>query len=219
MRSSSLAGIAMLLALVASAVAVGSARAADNDPWNAGATWLSVRAGYAKNSAPGAGNGGGGYGIGFSHMLGTTPIGRWQILGLKPLGWLHWSVFKDFSLGGYVHYDVLGRVGEASEIEVPATIEIVRHFRAKNSPHTYLGAGMGPFYRKTYRTGNDQVALVTGCYGTTGVNALVAPNQLLGLDLRWARVVNKNDPPNPVFGVGGGGATHWSVKLNYSFTY
>lgn len=213
-----LASVAWLLAIAAATVAAGSARAAD-DPWGAGNTWLSVRAGYARNAATGAGNSGAGYGFGFSHMFGTVPIGRWKVFGLRPLGMLHWSILKEFAIGGYVHYDVLGRIGGASEIEIPASVELVRHFRWKTAPHPYLGAGFGPFYRKTYRTGDDHVTRKTGYYLTAGMNTPVAPMQLLGLDLRWARVGNKNDPPSPVFGSGQVEATHWSIKLNYSVAY
>ena len=216
--SRGLSGIVLLLAAVAIATTADTARAASS-PWDAGSTWLTVRAGYAKNSAPEAGNGGAGYGIGFSHMLGTTPVGRWSVLGRRPLGWLHWSVFKDFTVGGYVHYDVLGRAGNASEIEVPATVEIVRHIRWKTAARPYVGAGFGPFYRKTYRTGNDQVTLVTGSYLTAGLNTPIAPGQILGLDLRWSRVDGYNDPANPVFGSGEGRATHWGIKLGYALAY
>lgn len=218
MRSNSLVGVVLLLALLASAVAAGRARAEDN-PWDAGSSWLSVRAGYAKNSAEGAGNGGAGYGFGFSHMLGPTPVGHWKALGRRPLGFLRWTFFKDFSIGAYLHYEVLGRLGSSSEIEMPASVELVRHFRLRTAPRPYAGLGAGPFYRKTYRTGSDQAVVAVGGYLTTGMNLLVAPSQLVGLDLRLARVDARNVPPNPVFGGGETEATHWSIKLNYAITY
>ena len=119
-------GCLALLSVLGAGLAAGSARA--QDPWAAGSNWLSVRAGYALSKVEGSGHGGGGYGFGFSHQLSRVKIYRW-------------TLFKRFSLGGYVHYELLSRFGHASEIEMPVTVELVRHFRWGESLRPYLGIG------------------------------------------------------------------------------
>src|SRR5439155_7156598 len=130
---------------VASALLVGalipaaicSAAAPDEDAWASGKNWMSVRAGYARSSVEDAPDVGAGYGFGFSHMI-------------RPIKLYRWTLFKYFSLGAYVHHDMLGQFGSAAEIEIPATVELNRHFLWETPFRPYLGLGMGPFYRKLY---------------------------------------------------------------------
>jgi hypothetical protein len=216
MRLENLAGAAVLVVALASTWT--PARAAD-DAWGQGNNWMSVRVGYAKSDAPLSGNGGAGYGIAFSHMLAPTHVARWSVLGVKPLGLLHWTLLRGFSLGGVVQYDVVGRYGAAEEIGIPVSLELVRHFKWKTTARPYLGIGGGPYYRKTYNTGSDQKRVVLGGYLTTGMNAPIAPRQLIGLDVRYAHVPGENKPVNPVFGGGANEAAHWSIKLGYTVAY
>lgn len=211
------AAAAMLAALLVAAFA--GVAFAEVDPWDRGSNWLSVRGGYVKNGAEGAGNGGAGYGIGVTHMLKPYRISNWEVLGRKPLGFLRWTFFKQFSVGMNVNHDVVSRFGTAIEVDVPATVELVRHFRSTTAPKPYIGFGVGPYFRKAYHTGADFTRVEVGTYFTTGANLVVATNQLLGVDLRLAQVDGANDPSNPVFGEGSSSASRWSVKLNYSFAY
>ena len=190
------------------------------DLWAGGKSWLSLRAGFAANSADGAGDGGIGYGFGFSHMIGPLKIYKW-------------SVLKQFAIGAYVHHEVLSRFGSAAEIEIPLSLELVRHFAWKTPFRPYLGLGGGPFYRKTYRTGDDTRTIKTGGYLTFGANSPIGGHQLLGLDVRLIQVDSSYIPPNPVFGAGSAkasdtadgivyekrSATHWSAKVSYSLAY
>ena len=205
-----------LLGLLAAALPA-PARA-DEDPWAPGKQWLSVRAGFANSAVRGSGEGSFGYGFGYSRILRPVKIYKWSSLG-------------GLSLGGYVHHEMLGGFDGAREIEVPATVELVRHFRWNSSYRPYLGLGSGGFYRKTYRTGADIGTVKPGYYVTLGANAPIGGRNLLGFDFRMVRVSAVYDPPNPVFGSGsikrststGANvrqlATHWSAKLNWSLTY
>jgi hypothetical protein len=210
-----MAAVALVAALAPVRIA-----AAEDDPWARGTNWMTIRGGYAKSTVDGAGNGGAGYGLGYARML--HPVKIWR-----------WTLFSKFSLGGYAHYEVLGKVGSAAEIEIPATAELVRHFDWNSSFHPYLGLGTGPMYRKTYRTGLDARNVAMGYYLTLGGNIPVKRMHLLGADVRIIRVKAVNDPPNPVFGLGAGEfdvengrtvvksnkGTHWSAKVGYTVAY
>ncbi|TMQ51447.1 MAG: hypothetical protein E6K73_05625 [Candidatus Eisenbacteria bacterium] len=197
--------------------------APSEDPWASGQNWLSVRAGYAKSTAVGAGDGGGGYGFGYSRMLAPLKVHKA-------------SFFKQgYSLGAYVHHELLGKLGAATEVEVPVTVEMMRHYQWKTALRPYLGLGAGGFYRKTYRTGSDIRSINPGVYVALGANAPIQKGQLLGFDVRIIRLNTENDPVNPVFGAGGSksrhqaplpsgrprnpGAFHWSAKINFTMTY
>lgn len=194
------------LALATIAAASGPAAAADDDPWAAGTNWLTMRAGFAKSTVEGAGRGGPGFAFGYSRMLAPRRVYKWSLL-------------KHYSLGAFVQHDVVGQFGEASQIAVPATVELVRHYQWKTALKPYLGLGVGGFYRKLYRTGGDERNVDIGGYLTLGANSPVAPGRILGMDFRVARTSGKHDAPNPVFGPGHSQATHWSAKVGYSITY
>jgi len=219
-----LAGALAAATAAAEAVAPPAATAAQpQDPWASGQNWLSVRVGYAKSTAVGSGDGGGGYGFGYSRMLAPVKVHKA-------------SFFKQgYSLGAYVHHELLGRFGAATEVEVPVTVEMLRHYKWKTALRPYLGLGGGGFYRKTYRTGNDLRNINPGVYVALGANVPIQKGQLLGFDLRVIRLNAENDPVNPIFGGGGSksrhqaplpsgrprnpGAFHWSAKINFALTY
>jgi hypothetical protein len=186
-------------------------------PWARRAQWMSVRAGYAKIAAEGAPDGLAGYGFGYVRFI----MNRW-------------------SVGGYVHHELLGRFVHSTAIEVPMTVEVVRHTRWGPGLHPYGGIGAGAFYYKFYRTGEDLAGFRAGRYITMGFTSPVAHEHLLGLDIRVAWLDRVNDsrlfggavngnPSLPVAfkrpisvvntGYTGSSETHWSVKLNYAFAY
>ena len=209
----------LAIASLALGLLAGAANAKD-DPWAPGASWVSLRAGFANSSVEGTGDGGMGAGFGFSHMLDT------------------WSGLDHFSLGGILEYNVTGKFGGASEIVVPASLEFARHFGGERSTlRPYLGIGLGAYSRKLYRTGADTRETRFGFAFTTGANTKMSDHGLLGLDLRLISLRAVNDPPNPVFGSGSGDVvpdprhptTHtivephnggiWSIKFTYSVAY
>jgi hypothetical protein len=224
-RRGGLASLALLtliawspVARAADAPATAAAAAVPDGPeWTKGAQWMSVRAGYAKISAQDAPDGLAGYGFGYARFVMT----RWAV-------------------GGYIHQELLGRFGHATAIEVPLTIEVVRHTRWGSAMHPYVGVGAGAFYYKYYRTGEDVAGFRPGRYITLGFTSPVAHRNLLGVDIRLAsidklrdnRVFAGSETNNPtindafaqplsVLGTGfdSGGELHWSVKLNYAFAY
>ena len=211
--------VASVLAVWTWCAIVTPAAQADENPWDVGSNWMYLRAGYALSAADGAGNGGAGYGFGFRHFLKPSRADQWRVVGIKPLGFLHWTLFKNWSVGGFVEYNVLGRFGSAADIEVPAAVELTRHIMWKSAAKPYLSLGVGPFYRKLYRTGSDFSRVATSGFVASGFDAQVASNQMLGFDVRLARVASENKPVNPVFGAGQAEATHWSMKLGYAITY
>lgn len=192
-------------ALLAAPALTGSAFAQD-ESYDAGSNWLTLRAGYAKSTVDGSGDGGAGYAFGYSRMI-------------KPLKLYKWSLFKHYSLGSFVQYDVVGRFGRATEIVAPASIELVRHYQWKTALKPYVGIGVAAFYHKLYRTGDDDRSMDLGGYLTFGGHAPFSPTRLIGLDFRVARVNTQLDRPNPVFGAGHTKAGIWSAKIGYSVTY
>ena len=211
--------MAGLLSVLACGTLPASIARADIDPWAVGSNWMMLRAGFARSSSDGAGNAGAGYGIGFRHVLKTSRVDRWRVLGIKPLGFLHWTVFKDWSVGGFAEYNVLGRYGSAADIEVPAAFEMTRFIAWRSAAKPYVSLGVGPHYRKMYNTGADFSNVRTSGFVATGFDAPVSSNQMLGFDIRMARVQSENKPVNPVFGSGSFEASHWSLKLSYSIIY
>jgi hypothetical protein len=214
-----LALVVGLAAAIATPAAAASA-ASGESPWAPGKQWLSVRAGYANSTVSGSGDAGGGFGFGYARILRSVKLAGKPLLG----GW---------SLGGYVHYEVLGKLGNASEIAVPATVELAKQFHWNSDYRPYLGMGAGAYYHMTYNTGADNRSVDPGFYVVFGANTTVTSKQVLGIDVRLTRVEMVNDPPNPVFGAGSADVvqdangshlekhvgTQWSVKLNWAVAY
>jgi len=165
-------------------------------PWDKGATWLSVRTGYARAAYRDAGPGNVGFGFGANRMLNS-----------------HWS------FGGYAHYDVLGKFGNAVESEAPFTLELARHYHFGSAFHPYLGVGGGTFYHKNSGTGVGLSDPRGGGYLLLGGNTPLDARQLLGLDIRMAVVNGQKDRVDPVFGIEKASTIHWSAKVNWSITY
>jgi hypothetical protein len=203
--------------------AAGSSKATA-DIFKRGSQWMSVRAGYAKVSGDQAPNGLVGGGFGYRRFV----LDKW-------------------SVGGFAHYELLGRFGDAAEIGIPLTLELVRHSRWGAAVYPYAGIGGGVFYYKRDQTGADVSGFTPGRYLVCGMHRPVRKQGLLGLDVRMATV----DSPdaNPAFpGPDGNRAklddllidlkkpsgsdipllfaqtksksrTLWSLKLDYSITY
>ena len=165
-------------------------------PWDKGATWLSVRTGYARAAYRSAGPGNVGFGFGVNRMLNA----RW-------------------SFGGYAQYDVLGKFGHAVESEAPFTLELARHYRFGEAFRPYLGIGAGTYYHKNAGTGADLSDPRGGGYLLLGGNTPLDARQLLGIDIRMAVVSGEKGRTDPVFGVEKASTLHWSAKVNWSLTY
>ncbi len=201
---------AMAACALAGAVVWSTAAEAATDSWAKGAQWMSLRAGYATQLGDATGQGGAGYGFGYSRMLNK----RW-------------------ALGLYAHHEVLSKSGAASQMVFPFTAELVRHYKWRTELHPYLGLGGGGFNARTTRSGEDHIRPRTGYYVVLGANTPIDPHQVLGLDLRVVRFEGETRPVNVVFDSPRDLALHpgatqlhtgptWSnlsLKLNWSYTY
>ena len=164
--------------------------------WTKRTSWIGLRAGYAKSSADGAGDGLVGYGLAYQRMISN----RW-------------------AFGASVQHDLLGHIGASTEISVPFTVELTRHFRMDSSFRPYLGFGGGYYFHKYYRTGGDTGSPGTGGYVNFGANVPIDDKRLLGVDVRLSSVSAHEATTNPVFGPEPGSETLWSIKLSYSLAY
>jgi hypothetical protein len=208
-----------------SEIAPARAPAAAGDILKRGSQWMSVRAGYAKVSGDVAPNGLLGGGFGYRRF-----------------------VLDNWSVGGFAQYEQLGRFDDATEVEVPLTLEVVRHSRWGAAVYPYAGVGAGAFYHKRSRTVEyDESGFTPGRYLTLGMNVPVRKQGMLGLDVRMA-TVDKPDANPPFEGPDAGRykvddlliglnvptspdmpllfaqnesktRTLWSVKLDYTITY
>jgi hypothetical protein len=158
-----------------------------------------VRAGYAKSSAAGAANGSFGAGFGYARFRNS----KW-------------------SYGAQAAVDLLGRYGDATEIESPWTFEVLRHYKWRTPARPYIGVGGGAYFNKISGTPDDRATLVPGYYVAGGLNTRASDHGLFGFDLRMS-MVDLDKQTNPVFG---GQATlgkrekrapHWSFKATYAW--
>jgi hypothetical protein len=189
-----------------------------------GSQMMSVRAGYAKATGDVTTNGLVGAGFGYRRFV----LDRW-------------------SVGAFAHYELLGRSGSASKIEIPLTLEVTRHTRWGAAAFPYVGIGGGAFYHKRYRTGADVSGFGPGRYLVCGMQVPVRKQGLLGLDVRMITVdrldadpafpgppsdrhkiddllVDLKVPSNPdmplLFADSEAKTrTLWSIKLDYSISY
>jgi hypothetical protein len=184
-----LLGLACILGAIA--LASGPARAA-GDAWSDDSRWASVRVGSAGSGARLAPMGSVGYGFGYTWFLANQ---------------LAWSAT--------VQHDVLGRFGDASEIDVPITVEFTRHFHFSESARPYLGGGIAAIYHKTYRTGADEAGFRQGLYVATGGNAALSTGSLVGFDFRMM-IEQDTRSINPTFPNPAASTRNWSMKLSYS---
>ena len=221
--------VVVVAALVSLCVAVAPVFAADPgsstpDLFKRGNQWISLRAGYAKTSDKIAAAGFLGYGFGYSRFV----IDKWAV-------------------GAFVQHDALGHSGDAVDIEVPFTLEVVRHTQWGAALYPYVGIGLGAYYGKRYRTGQDESGFQPGRYVTLGARTPIRRQGLLGVDVRVASLDKPDD--NPVFAGPPPDRYHvdellnvlrqpwaqtglmlfndtesktrtvWSVKLEYTYTY
>jgi hypothetical protein len=167
-------------------------------PWDQGATWVGVRAGYSSAAYRTAASGNFGYGFGFSRMV--SP--KW-------------------ALAGVAEHVVLGKFGNASETEIPFTLELDRHVGASSAFRFYYGFGGGTYYHKFSNTGADASHVMGGGLICIGANAVASAHSVLGVDARVAFLSTLGGAPadNPVFGPQSSSVTHWSYRVTWSVTY
>lgn len=163
-----------------------------SSPWIRDANWMSFRAGTASSAVKNSPDGNVGVGFGMYHFLNHR-----------------WAAALQADL------DVLGKFSGATEMELPLTLEMTRHFRWKTpTMRPYVGAGTGVWFHRYYRTGDDQADVRPGIYLSGGINTPIAPRSLLGVDMRLTFQGNA-ESDNPLFPNQDTNALHWSFKLNY----
>jgi len=170
----------------------------EDGPWDSGATWVTLRVGYNQVSYSTAGNGNVGYGFGFTRMLGPA-----------------------WALAGMAERNVLGTFGDATESEIPFTLELDRHIKLSDAARLYFGAGGGTYYHKFSNTTADYSDVRGGGLLATGGNIVISKHNLFGIDGRMAFVSTLTDAPasNPVFGPQDTSTMRWSLKATWSVTY
>ena len=165
--------------------------------WAHGSNWLSFRAGYATASGGNLGDGLGGYGIAYRHMM----TSRW-------------------SVDGTIDHEILGHLAHAYEISVPFTLGFTRHITWQTALHPYLGFGGGYYFHKFYRTGPDYTgAPEPGWFVNGGLNLPLSDRHVFGVDGRVSFVSGRDGVVNPVFGPELASETLWTVKLTWALDY
>ncbi|MFN8588457.1 MAG: hypothetical protein U0704_11740 [Candidatus Eisenbacteria bacterium] len=165
--------------------------------WAKRANWISFGAGYAKSRAKGAGDGLAGYGLSYDRMLN-----------------------RNWSLGASVNHDLLGHFDHATEVAVPFTVDLTRHFKWKTAVRPYVGVGGGYWFHKYYRTEADYTgAPGSGWHLSFGANLPLDDRHVLGLDTRFSKFATREGVVNPVFGPEDSSESMWSVKLNWALVY
>lgn len=172
-------------------------RAADG-PWAQGGSWLTFCAGYANAGGDNSGDGMGGYGLGFMHMMS-----------------------RKYGFGAQIRHDVLGHMGNSYEVAVPFTVEFTRHFKWHTAFRPYAGLGGGYYFHKYYRTGSDYTGAPGGGWHiSTGLNLPLDDRHVLGLDARVGFVQCRgNGVVNPVFGPEPTTESQYSVKATWSLVH
>lgn len=183
-------------ALIVSAAPAGADDGLDAGAWKSGASWLSVRFGYARERGEFSPDGNVGGGFGYRRMVSDR-----------------------LSLGGSVEYDLLGKYGSAALIALPVSLEAQWHFHWGPSIAPYVGGGLEAVYRKTYRSGDDRASFQPGYGLLVGANAPIDPSHLIGMDLRASSVANDGWSDNPSFGPRRPTSIIVSAKLSYTLTY
>lgn len=189
----------MRWAVVAASIAlvtVAGAAAAQDEAWKKDAAWATVRIGAVKSLEQNAPGGNIGWGFGYRHML--TPR---------------------FSVGAAIDHDLLGRFAAASLIEVPASLELLLHFRWKTPIRPALGAGFAAVYRKAYRSGDDYSEMQPGGFVTLALHTAVSPHTLLGAEFRAMSVSSDRTGSNPAFGEHRPSSGRTSLKISLSRAY
>jgi len=169
----------------------------DAGPWDTGALWITLRAGYNHATYRTAGDGNVGWGFGASRMIKS--------------GW---------ALGGMVERNTLGKFGNATESEIPFTLELDRHLKGSTF-RPYFGFGGGTYYHKFANTTADHSEVRGGGFIAIGGNAVASSRNLIGVDARIAFVsaLKGDTPDDPVFGPQENSTTRYSIKVTWSTTY
>ena len=170
---------------------------AEDGLWAKRTNWVSLRAGYAKNSNANAGDGLFGYGVAYQRMIS-----------------------RQWSFGASVQHDILGQLAVASEVTVPFTVELQRHYKWTTVMRPYVGFGGGYYFHKYYRTGDSYGGSPgAGFFLDGGTNLPIDDNHLIGLDTRISFVNGRDGVTNPVFGTEKAKQVFWSIKLNWALAY
>ena len=167
----------MVMALALMAMAGGVARAADNDMWQKGANWMSFRAGYVKNTMKDSPSGNLGLGVNYMRLMSPR-----------------------FAVGATVEHHLVEQRGDAALIEIPMTLDYTIFFHWKTAVAPLLGVGFGGYYRKMYRSGEDQTEFQPGGYARIGLNAPVDKRTIVGLEYKLASVSSDFTGTDPAFG-------------------
>ena len=170
----------------------------EDGPWDTGALWVTLRAGYNRATYSTAGDGNVGWNFGATRMINT--------------GW---------SLSGWSGRDVLGKFGNAAELQIPFILEVDRHLKWGGTFRPYYGFGGGAYYHKFSNTTTDHSDVRGGGFVSAGGNAVVSPHNFVGLDARFTVTSARGGKPpeNAVFGPQEQSTSSFSVKLGWSVTY
>ncbi len=183
--------------LAAALATAGASRAEDApDAWSKGAHWISFRGGYARSLDEDAANGNIGYGVSYGRVVGTHLM-----------------------LAGSLEHNLLGRFSSSSQIELPASFEMLWHFKWKAPVHPFFGTGFSAVYTKLYRTGADYSDFQPGLFVSGGVHTPIDHNSLLGVYVRVTSVASDAEADNPVFGGFKPSTGRVSAKVAWTRTY
>jgi outer membrane protein W len=167
---------ALVLALAAAPMlSAAAARAADSFGLNS--SWISFRLGTASSSADNAPDPGWAGGVGYTRMIG-----------------------KRLSVGFTAEAQLVGRYGAASNIEIPAVLDFLVHFKWGATMRPYIGPGFGVVYQKLSRTGEDYTEVQPTGYLRGGLDMPLSDRTLIGFDARLASVSTDRITDDPVFG-------------------
>jgi len=161
-------------------------------PWRRGANWMSFRLGTSGSKVEHSPDAGIAFGVGGMHFRSSK-----------------WAYGINFDV------DVLGKFNGATQMEIPITAELSRHFRwGTDTFRPFLGTGLGAYYYRTYRTGADATDVRPGFHLSGGFNSPISGSALLGVVARGA-VQWGAELDDPYFPNESNTAVHWSVKLSY----
>lgn len=177
-------------------VSVAGTASAQDEAWKKDAAWATVRVGAVKSLAQNSPGGNIGWGFGYRHML--TPR---------------------LSLGAAIDHDLLGRFAGASIIELPASLELLLHFRWKTPIRPAVGLGFAAVYRKAYRSGDDYSEMQPGGFATIALHTAISPRTILGAEFRAMSVSSDETGSNPTFGEHLPSSGRTSVKISVSRAY
>jgi hypothetical protein len=172
-------------------------RRAEDGMYAAGTSWMSLRLGYAKRVGDLAGQGWMGYGMGWQYMMS-----------------------KSTAFAASINHDIVGHFGKQTDIAVPFTAELQRHFGWKGAAHPYIGVGGGYYFRKAYRTQFDYDTQSSGgMHVSIGFQSPLGDRNAIGLEARAARVQRTPGVTNPTFGTTDDSETLWTVKGTWALVY